>query len=239
MRGWSVVAAFIVSIFLIAGCGGSGGGSSTPDPVVQYYNGSSDSGPLDFWLNTSNEATQAFDTASGAFESVNPDEMDVILNSAGLEDQLDAILFLFQKDKDYIISALGLKNYGSEPLKRLQLTIHEVNRQFINGNTARLVIINGYNRATGFETANLDFQNPGNNPQFKVSDIAFTQAKTATITSGAQSFEVRTNGTEDILISTSHTLTAGKTYLVYILGQEGGSGDATPKVTFIELESRP
>ncbi|MBX3119100.1 MAG: DUF4397 domain-containing protein [Fimbriimonadaceae bacterium] len=208
--------------------------------MARFFNGSSDSGPLDFWLNDDNKAPSiSFDTATPAFEEVKPDELDVILNSAGVQDQLDALLFTFVKDKDYIIAALGLENYGSEPLKRLRLVVQEVNRKFINGNVSRLVIFHGYNRETGFETPEVDFQNPGSNPQFKVSEIAFAAAKTANITSGVQNFEVRTSGTENIIVTATHNLLPGKTYAVFILGQENGTGDFTPKVTFIELETRP
>lgn len=239
MRGWRLTLLLISSLVLFLGCGGSSGGSGTPDPMVRFYNGCSDSGPLDFYINDDNLATLGFDAASAAFEDVNPDELDVILNSAGLQDQIDALLFQFLKDRDYIICALGLENYGSEPLKRLRLVIQEVNRKFINGNTARLIIFHGYNRETGFETPSVDFQNPGSNPQFKVTDIGFATAKTSTITSGAQNFEVRTAGTEDVIMTVSKTLDAGKTYAVFILGQENGTGDFTPKVTFVELETRP
>lgn len=239
MRGWSLVVAIISSLIFICGCGGGGGGSSTPDPTVRFFNGSSDAGDLDFWIDDDNKAPSlSFDTATATHDSINANDYDVVISSAGLNDQLDASLFTFAKDKDYLISALGLKFYGSEPLKRLQIAIHEVDRHFLNGNVARLIVINGYNREAGFETPAIDFQNPGNNPQFKISNVGFGDSKTATITSGVQNFEVRTAGTEDVLMTVTKTLSAGKTYAVYILGQENGTGNLTPKVTFVELETR-
>lgn len=231
-----LVLALATAGVLIGGCGGSGGGSGLPDPTIRFFNGISDSALINFLLDDDIVGPQiAYLGSTPDFASEEAKERDLRIQVDGTSVDLWAEVVTLAKDKHYLVSAFGLLNFGNETLKRARFVGIEVDRNAPSGTRARLLVFHGYNRRAGLDTPNIDFQTPGDNPQFKVSDIAYTSAKPLEVDAGNQTFEARRNGTETILVSQNVTLGGGKIYAAYVLGVEDEVGASAPRIEFVEL----
>lgn len=223
---------------LVAGCSGGGGGNSLPDPTVRFVNVSPDANPLSFDYDTNEKATGLVYLASSADVTVDDGDHDISVIDSVSSTVIDAITGTFTKDKKYIALAKGLQNFGTENEKRLQLMKFEYNKTGPNGSKARLLILHAFNRATGFLTPSIDFQNPGNNPLYKVADIAYTDEapEELVVDSGVSlTFEARRASTENVYASATTTFDAGGIYLALFAGVENGSGSQAPQIVYIKL----
>lgn len=220
---------------VLSGCPG-GSSQAAPDPTIRFINTSPDSGPLDFFLDEDLEgAALAFLASTAGFKSIESGPYDIGVFDAGTQNNHDAIFVNLNRDKHYLVSAIGLVNYGTEAEKRLRLVLTEINRNAVNGNVARLIIFHAFARETGFQTPAIDFQNPGDNPQFKVENIAFASSKTLTVDAGNHDFEARRNESEHVYATANVTLGAGKIYAVFVTGIENGTGGLAPQIVFVEI----
>ena len=223
----------------LSGCGGGSGGNGLPDPTIRFFNGSSDSTALNFLLDDTVEAPQlAYLGSSPNFKSVEAKVRDLRIMEDGTSVDLWSELLGLVKDKHYLVSAIGLENYGIETLKRVQTLALEIDRTAPNGSRARLIVIHGYNREAGLETPAIDLQTPGDNPQFVVRNIAYATAKLLDVDAGTWTFEARRNGTETVLVSQAATLGGGKIYAAYVLGVENAGGQQAPRIEFVELQTK-
>ncbi len=227
----------ILALF-VAGCSGGGGGNSLPDPMIRFMNSSPDSNPLTFNYDTTSEATDL--TYLQLSSNVTVDDGDHAINLVDTVsgDVIDAISSTFNKDTRYLTIAKGLLNYGTENEKRLRLINFTYDKTAPNGTKARLLIIHAFNRAAGFMTPNIDFQNPGNNPLYAVTDISYTEETPRTLVVDSDvslEFDARRASTENVYASATQTFDAGGIYLALITGIEGGTGAQAPSIQFIKL----
>lgn len=221
-----------------SGCGGGGTSSDAPDPTVQYFNGICDADPVDFFLNQEPVAENiAFTETSPGFEETEPLIRDIAVREVGSTKEYWQEEFEFVRDSDYLLCALGLENFGTEFEKRVRLARFDIDRRQPNANKARIYVVHGFNRAAGFSTPDIDFQNPGNNPQIKLADIAYLTEKNVEIDAATQTFEARRAGTESVFMSTTFTFEPGKIYVIALLGIEDGVGVLAPQIKIIELAS--
>lgn len=228
---------FAVAVWAVAGCaGGSSGSSNAPDPEVRFFNGISDVGFVDFLFNEEVEQTGiAYLGSSPDFADTEPVERDVTVRETGMTEAIWTEAFQYERDKDYLMCSLGLKNFGTEFLKRARLAQFEIDRRLPNANKARVYVIHGFNRAAGSETTDIDFQNPGNNPQVRFAGLQYMNAGNLDIDATTHTFEARRAGTESVYVSTSFTFESGKIYAIFILGLEGEVGVQAPRIEIIEL----
>lgn len=228
----------------LAGCGGGGTGPNLPDPIIRFVNSSPDSNPLDFFINTDNKAPALAYLSSSPDITTKKADHDVSVQDSVTQDELDALAFTFVQDNKYLALTVGLENYGSESLKRLQLLTFQYDKNPPNGTKARLMIMHGYMRAPGFSTPNIDFQGGDvstydpNNPQFISPNLPF--AVTPTILEVDSDvpliFQARRAGTENVLAEdTSHTFDSGGIYLALVTGVEGQVGAQAPQIVYIKL----
>ncbi|MBI5707946.1 MAG: DUF4397 domain-containing protein [Armatimonadetes bacterium] len=225
-----------VAALALSGCGGGGGTTALPKPQVMFFNAGPDNAGIDFYIDSVLSGNAVASAAGTDFMATDPVARDLIANATGTTTDYDAILQTFARNKHYVISALGLVTFGTEFEKRLRLTATEVDRHTIQGNKSRLVIFHGFSRATGFLTPNIDFQSPGQNPQYKAANIEFGASSVLTIDSGTHSFDARRAGSDDVFVSlVSFAFGTGKMYLVYVMGVEGGAGAQTPQIVVKEI----
>jgi hypothetical protein len=240
----SLALAAIVSAALV-GCAGGGGGGNLPDPIVRYVNASPDSNPLDFHFDTDIEAPAIAYLGDSGEKSVDNGDHDTAIWDSVTQEEIDAIAFTYAKDKKYVAVALGLEFYGTELEKRLRVQAFEFNKNPPNGTKARLLILHGYLRETGFSTPAIDFQggnvatyNP-NNPQFKVTDIQFANSSPTELEVDAGVpliFQARRAGTENVYASDPNfTFDSGGIYLVLVVGIENGAGAQAPQIKYIKI----
>jgi hypothetical protein len=228
------------ALFAAHGCGGGGSSSSSdaPDPAVLFYNGVSDSLPYDFLLNDSTEASNiAYRESSANFVSTEPRVTQVLARHTGTTNEIWAQDYDLQRDRDYVISMLGIENFGTEFQKRARLFRTEVDRKVPNGSTARIVVVHGFARSAGLDTPNIDFQNPGNNPQVRLTNIAFGASQSRLIDATSQTFQARRNGTEFVFAERTFTFEAGKVYMVYVVGVEGAAAPNDVRIEIVEIET--
>jgi hypothetical protein len=230
---------FIVLAVLGFGCGGGGNGVAAEEPTLRVLNASPDSTALEFWLNDDIVGTAYnYLQSSPVFGRIASGFTDVRIRESATTPEVWAEVVNFQNNRHYLLVAAGLMNYGTEFEKRVRLTTVEVNRAAPNGNRARVYVLHDLAAAPGFQTPQIDFQDPGQNPQFKVEEIDFASTKELQIDSGTYTMEARRTGTEDVLVSQSLTFGAGKIYIAVVGGQEGGVGQLTPQITLIELQPK-
>ncbi|MGV3618403.1 MAG: DUF4397 domain-containing protein [Fimbriimonas sp.] len=229
-------------ILAVAGCGGGGGGRTsarTEDPEVRFVNASVDVPTLDFLVNDDTEAAAVPYGSANAngFRRLAPEVYDIFLRPTGAPEDAWAETFDAAEDGDYVLAGVGLREFGDDPMKRLRLAKVSVDRSVPNGNKSRLIVLNAFNRATGFENTPVDFKNPGENPQFEISDIPFGTTSTLLVDSGPQTFDVRLSNAEQVFVSESLDLQTGKVYFVLLTGIEGAEGPQAPDIKLIELET--
>jgi hypothetical protein len=153
----------------------------------------------------------------------------------GVNPELDAIAASFSNDNEYLIACVGLENFGTEFLKRLRLRSLAIDLTAPNGNKSRLYVLHAFNRSTGLETPNIDLRNPGDNPQYKVENIAFGDIGTLEIDASTQTFVARRNESESVYATNTGTFVPGGIYLVIVGGLEGAVGVQEPRIEFIKI----
>lgn len=236
-------ASLAAATLFAAGCGGGGGGSSSGGnsnrPTYEVLNASPDSTGLDFRINDDQVATSLpYGSSSGAFNSLKPDLYDVNVHPTGAAQDAWSEAFNFTDGNDTAVVAFGLQTFGDEYYKRLRLAFVPVDRNAPNGTKARLFVLNAFNRAPGFENVSLDFKNPGDNPQYDIEGISFGASSEVEVDAGSQSFDMRVNGAEQVIVSKTLQLGAGKIYLVLLTGVEDATGTKAPDMKLIELPAR-
>jgi hypothetical protein len=132
---------------------------------------------------------------------------------------------------------VGLTTYGAETLKRLRLSILDYDRTIPNGNKARLIVVNAFNRKEGFEPTAIDFQD-GDVPQFQLRGIAFGDRQTIVVDAGTIAFEARQADSELVYAAKTATFESGKIYLALITGVEDQTGAKIPQIAYIPLPTR-
>ncbi len=223
---------------LFAGCGGGGNGPNLPDPIIRFINSSPDSNPLDFFINTDKDASALAYLSSSIDITTKQGDHDLTVQDSTTQNELDAIAFTFSRNVKYVGLTVGLENFGTENLKRLQLLAFSYDKTPPNGTKARLLIVHGYMRAPGFDTPNIDFQSPGNNPQFSSPNIAFASSPAVLLIDAGVSlpFQARRAGTENVLASDpGTTFDAGGIYLTLVTGVEAQVGVEAPQIKYIKL----
>jgi hypothetical protein len=237
--GLGLLTAVVLGALLTAGCGGGNGGSDLPDPTIRFVNSSPDSNPQDFYIDTTKKASAiAYATSSAEVTNDNGDRDITVKDPTATPDTLDAITFTLEKDKQYIALTLGLQNFLTENAKRLRLISFSYNKNAPNGNTARLLIEHGFMRSAGFDTPTIDFQNPGENPQFKLAGIPFAAGAPGELEVDAGvplTFQARRADTENVYASSTDTFLPGKIYLALVTGVEGAVGAQAPQIKYILL----
>jgi hypothetical protein len=204
-----------------------------------FFNASSDAASVDFYLDGALSASALASGTGSDFALTDPQDRDVSVHDAGTTTEYDLILQTFARNKHYVLSNIGLVNFGGEFEKRLRLVATEVDRHLLNGSKARLVIFHAFSRASGFQTPNIDFQNPGNNPQYKAGNIEFATSSVMTIDAGVRTFEARRAGTEEVFATlTNYDFGVGRMYLVFVMGVEGGAGAQTPQIVVKEIPTK-
>ncbi|MCW5940783.1 MAG: DUF4397 domain-containing protein [Fimbriimonadaceae bacterium] len=242
----SLTAALLVGVLVaLMGCGGKSSSSTAPDPLVRFFNGSPDSVALDLLFDDSKDnrtvrigSAVPYASAGPNFVEVRNGSHDLILKETADPFELWAQVIDAQLDKSYLAVAFGLANYGAEYEKRSRFVTFEVDRTAPNGNKARLYVFHAFNRGTGLDTPAIDFQTPGENPLFRVQDVAYGSPKELTVDSGTHTFQARNKGTEFVYVQRTVTVGAGKIYLVLVSGVEDGAGALAPRIELIEVQPR-
>jgi hypothetical protein len=219
----------------LAGCAGNTAGGLA-DPDLFFFNGSPDGGSLDFFVDDSSLAA-GFDflEASVSFSKTSAEQRDLSVRQSGSSKEIDNVLATFFKGRHYLICALGLLDPAGENEKRLRIVVADVNRARPAGNKARLIIFHGFHLQAGFQTPNIDFKSPGDNPQFLASDIPVGGFKVLTVDSRDQSFLASRSGKELDYVAKDVFLEDGGIYAVFVLGVEGGAGSLAPRIEFVRL----
>lgn len=220
----------------VVGCGGNGTDSSlAPDPIVMWVNVSPDSSPIDFFVDGELKANnRTYLATPEPFASIEPGDSDCTIAPDGGDEAWSEAVGL-NRDESYIIASFGLQNYGTENLKRMRIAILRTDRTGQN-NSARIFIFHAYNRAQGFQTPALDFQNPGNNPQYRKDGILFGNRVDLIVDAGSYTFVARRSGTEsEVTPQITKNFESGKIYLAVITGVEGATGAQAPKIEFFDI----
>lgn len=231
------------ALLLIAGCGGGGTNSGGADPTIFAINGVSDSNQVDFLIDDDVFAPGlAYMEHSTNFQTTASGERDIRMIETGTTNEFWAEVAPLKKNEHYAVVGVGLINYPpGEDEKRAQIAPINVDRIAPNGGKARVYVVHGYNRESPFDTPNIDFQTPGDNPKFKINDIPFAKVKSFTVDADGvtpETYEARRAGTETILAQTTVTLQGGKIYAAVVGGVENGVGQLAPRIEFIELPKK-
>lgn len=245
LRPFAVLALVaVLGAFALSGCGGGGGGGTTnEDPEVLLVNLSADAGQLrlliddDVAANNVGYLKRASDYFSFPIKEDAADAHDVSLTSPNGADEYDVQAFQFGQNFSNLVVAFGIKNFSpGDELKRLRFRIVEASREAPIGNRARLLVFHGFNRSAGLNTPTVDFQNPGDNPLFKLDDVAYSENKDLTVDSGPSDWVMKRGDGEAIYARTSVNLAPGAWYIVALTGIEGDPDPAKrPKITFVRL----
>jgi len=237
-----------IALLVILGCGGAGTNVTVaPDPLVTFINASSNSVGIDAMLNETTLATnipfQAFSPKAGnvaTFSAFEQGEYDVTVQENGNPESQAVEVGKLDRNGGYLLFAVGLVTPPNAELeKRLRPVLLQIDRTKPNGDKAAIFVFNALSRAPGFETPSIDFQNPGDTPVIKETDIAFAGLKGVLVDAGAQTFVARRNGTEfEVTPQTTFTFEGGKAYVALVKGQEGGTGAQAPGITFIEIQTK-
>lgn len=237
-----------VALLVILGCGGGGNNTTiAPDPLVGFINASTNSVGLDAFLDDIQIGTNvplynASPQTAGVlnFVSIEPADHDCSVQEATNPDTQAIEVIPLARDKSYLFVASGLVTPpNTEFDKRMRPVVAEFDRTKPNGDKARLIIVNAYNRDPGFETPNIDFRGPGDNPLFNETDIAPHGTRATLIDAGTQTFVARRNGTEfEITPEVTFDFGGGKIYAAIVGGVESGTGASAPTIKFIEIQSK-
>lgn len=232
----------LCAVFVGSSCGGSQSGVVTlPDPVIRFINASPNSTALDMSVNDTQIANNVpYLGSSATFASVLQADYDVSVQEDGNPETQAIEVAQLNRNQDYVAVATGLVTPpNTEFDKRLRCTPAPFNRTRPNGDKARLLVFNAYNRSFGNDTPTIDFQNPGDTPQFQIQDIPFGEGRELIVDATALTFVARRNGTEfEITPQNTFTFGGGKIYAAIVSGIEDETGAQAPKITYIELQSR-
>jgi hypothetical protein len=209
---------------------------------VRFINGSPDSTALNFALNGQvDAAATAYLGSSSTFASFPAASYDVSATELGatvsLSDEVDAL----SASTSYLVVGFGIENYngtaGPEPAKRFRATAIPVTLSVPNGGLARIIVLHAFNRAPGFDTPAIDFQDTGS-VYTPLSNISFGGTATLTVTPGYISFEAVRDGTSQVYATdgAGFTFAAGKTYFALVSGIEGRTGTQAPAITYFQLD---
>lgn len=233
--GWKVGLIAALAVSLVA-CGGGGGGGGVNDPRIRYVNASPDTDPVTFSLDNNDRATGvAYLDLSPAFQEEDQNSYDVAVREDGTTPALDAFTAQFGNENEYLVVCVGLKNFGSEPFKRVRLANLQINLTAPNGNRSRLYVLHAFNREGGLDTPNIDLRNPGDNPQYKVENIAFGSIGMLEIDASTQTFVARRNDSESVYATGTFTFSGGGIYLAIVGGIENATGVQEPQIKFVRL----
>lgn len=239
MKLWAITSSFAAVALAISGCGGGGGSlSRLPNPQLMFANMSPDSGSVDFFLDDDGVASNIAFGSTAPFRSVDPEPQDLSVRNTGVPEEVDVTVTNPQRDRTYLALLFGWADFDTEFEKRQRLSFIEVDTRFPSSGVARLIVFHGYNRAAGFSTPNIDFQFPGDTPQFRVSNIPYGEARTGTVQAGTHTFEARRSGTENVYASTNQTVGSSSIYLVFVTGVEDGTGNLAPAIRFVSIPAR-
>lgn len=237
--------AIIGALFLLFGCGGSGGSSDTR-PTVLFINASADAGDLDFRLDDSAFATGLAYTVTNAslsaidYKGPDVDGWDVSLHTNPGNAEIDRQAIVFNRDTDNLVIAHGILNFpAGEPLKRLRFNTFTFDRKSPNGNKAKLIVYHALELGTGLTTPQIVFKSPGQNSLYTTPAIDPGGNAVITVDSGSQTFDVQRQGTDGVFVTVTQNLKAGAVYLVLVSGiDQDPNPDRQAKVTFIELPGK-
>jgi hypothetical protein len=236
LRTWWKVSVIGLAAIALVACGGGGGGSSVNKPRLRYVNASPDALPLTFTLDGDTKATGvSYLNLSPNFQEEDQDTYDVGMHEDGDNPGLDAIAAGFANEKEFLIAGVGLKNFGAETLKRLRLFAMEVSLTAPNGSRSRIYVLHAFNRSVGLDTPSIDMRNPGDNPQYKVENIAYGTIGAIEIDASTQTFVARRNASESVYATNTGTFVAGGIYLAIVSGIEGGAGAQAPVIQFVKI----
>jgi len=228
------------ALLCLVGCGGGGGNTADSQrPTYRLVNASPDTPSLDVFINEEKKGNALpYGGATPDFVSLKPDLYDVTLRATGAAEDAWNQAFQFSNDQDTTMVACGLTNFGEEFFKRLRPAFVSVNRRPPNGSRARLIIVNAFNRKPDFENVPVDFKNPGDNPQYDVTNIGPGGSSVLEVDAGSQTFEMRLSGAEQVFVTKDLTLSAGKIYLVLLSGIEDAPGTQAPDIKLVELQPK-
>lgn len=233
--GWKTALLCTIGLVLAA-CGGGGGGSSPNKPRLRYLNASPDASPLSFSLDGNLRASGiGYLDLSPEFDEEDADSYDLTVKEDGDNPDFDAITASFGDDREYMVFGVGLENFGTETLKRLRLFVSEVSLTAPNGNKSRIYVLHAFNRATGFDTPNIDLRNPGDNPQYKVENISYGTIGALEIDASTQTFVARRSSSESVYVTKTETFVGGGIYIGIVSGVENAVGPTAPAITFIRI----
>ena len=233
----------ILGALALFGCGGGsggGGGDDSSDTRIAFLNASPDTGSLDFLLNDSAKASDVPYGTSTTFGSYKAKDYDLSIRASNDTEVLWSESKLFNADQDYVVMGVGLRTPPSDDTQRLVIKLGSLSRVPVNGNRARLLVINALVRKAGFATPPIDFRGPGENPVVgpDSSNIAFGNSVAIEVDSGAQTFQARQNGTEQVFVERNFNLTPGGVYFALISGLEGENGPSAPEIRLIPITTR-
>ncbi|MDX2064149.1 MAG: hypothetical protein SFX74_00245 [Fimbriimonadaceae bacterium] len=222
----------------VVGCGGSGGGGGTDQsPQVRSINAVLGVSNLETRINdTLVSSGVPYAAPSNAFVSTPAADADFRIRRAGDPDDLDVLAFVTGQTLSYLVVGIGKLDFGTDVSKRPLLNVINVDRSTPNGTKARIIVINGFLGAPGFDAPTVDFQD-GELPQFPIRNLDFREANTRIIDAGSYTFEVRRSESPEMITSQALTFVSGRVYAVLISGEQGNAA-APPTITSIELPVR-
>ncbi len=225
----------VLACALTACGGGGGGGSKNNPPRLRYLNASPDAGPLTFKLDSEPRASGVtYPGVSPDLDTITQSDYDVSVSEDGGND-LDAQAVGFANEKEYLVAAVGLEDFGVEFFKRLRLVMYEVNLTPPNGNRSRIYGLNGFIRVPGIDTPNIDLRTPGETPQYKIENIAFAAVVSAEIDSSTQTFIARRSGSDSEYATGTFTFEPGGVYVAVFAGIENAVGAQAPRIEFLRI----
>lgn len=236
-------------LLLTLGCGGTTfrGPARQPDPAFAFVNVAPDAGPLDFYVDDELVSTNlGFGTISPSFRRFEfKDDQNGLRSIAvfptGGDVDYDRIAETFARDTETTFVAIGLVNAQGDLQRRIRLINIDTPIEVVAGNRARLFVLNALVPALGDDPAPINFQSPGDNPQFIARDLGFAQFQTLDVDSGVQSFEARRADVEgtNIYASANVILDPGGLYLAVATGVVGEQGELRPRLVFLKLPNLP
>jgi hypothetical protein len=237
--------AVAAALVILVGCAGETTPVNLPDPQVYFVNASADSGNLSFLLNNDFQPPLLpYLQGSANFRSITfigegNEAYDVAVANEDRSFVYDEEVKEFPRNTDWIIAAIGQRNYQpGEELKRLRQVIFQVDRAGIGGSTNRLIVLHGFNRGTGNLTPSVNFQNPGDNPIYRIANLGYGETSTIDVASGTHTFVIKRSDGEAVYATSTVTLNGGL-WLVLLSGTEGAALPAEqPAITFLPLTSR-
>lgn len=235
-RIWLIV----VAVGVVLGCGGGGSSvSEVPDPVMRFINASPNSTALDAFANEIQLGNNVPYLGSSAnFLSMEPGEYDIISQEDANPETQTIETFTTVKDTSLLAVAYGLVTPPNDEFdKRLRVATFSFDRNRPNGDQARLIVVHAYNAAFENFTPQVDFRNPGDNPQINLPAIDFGANRTVLVDAGPQTFVARRTGTEaEVTPQKTFTFQGGKIYAAIISGVEDAVGTQSPQINYIELQ---